>query len=35
MRGIADGRVEPVPSTIEDPRVLEVLTPLLQRHAGS
>jgi propionyl-CoA synthetase len=35
MRGIADGRPEPVPSTIEDPRVLEVLTPLLQRHAGS
>ncbi|HEX6888642.1 MAG TPA: AMP-binding protein [Candidatus Nanopelagicales bacterium] len=35
MRGIADGRPEPVPSTIEDPRVLELLTPLLQRHAGS
>lgn len=35
MRGIADGREEPVPSTIEDPRVLEVLTPLLRRHAGS
>ena len=30
MRGIADGRPEPVPSTIEDPRVLEVITPLLQ-----
>ncbi len=30
MRGIADGRPGPVPSTIEDPRVLEVITPLLQ-----
>ena len=29
MRGIADGRPEPVPSTIEDPRVLEAITPLL------
>jgi propionyl-CoA synthetase len=35
MRGIADGRTEPVPSTIEDPRVLDVLTPLLRRHASS
>jgi propionyl-CoA synthetase len=34
MRGIADGREEQVPSTIEDPHVLEVLTPLLRRHAG-
>jgi propionyl-CoA synthetase len=34
MRGIADGRDEPVPSTIEDARVLEVLTPLLRRPAG-
>ena len=33
MRGIADGRPEPVPSTIEDASVLEVLTPLLQQHA--
>ncbi|MEZ5116278.1 MAG: propionyl-CoA synthetase [Candidatus Nanopelagicales bacterium] len=30
MRGIADGRDEPVPSTIEDPRVLDTLTPLLR-----
>ena len=29
MRGIADGRPEPVPSTIEDVRVLEAITPLL------
>jgi propionyl-CoA synthetase len=30
MRGIADGRDEPVPSTIEDPAVLERLKPILQ-----
>jgi propionyl-CoA synthetase len=30
MRGIADGRHETVPSTIEDPRVLDALTPLLR-----
>ncbi len=30
MRGIADGRPEPVPSTIEDIRVLEAITPLLR-----
>ena len=30
MRGIADGRDEPVPSTIEDPAVLETLKPILQ-----
>ncbi len=30
MRGIADGREEPVPSTIEDVRVLEDITPYLQ-----
>jgi propionyl-CoA synthetase len=30
MRGIADGRPEPVPSTIEDVRVLEAITPLLE-----
>ena len=35
MRGIADGRAEPVPSTIEDVSVLEVLTPLLQKHSGA
>ena len=29
MRGIADGRDEPIPSTIEDPGVLEVLRPIL------
>jgi propionyl-CoA synthetase len=29
MRGIADGRDEPVPSTIEDPAVIEALRPLL------
>ena len=29
MRGIADGRDEPVPSTIEDAAVLDVLTPIL------
>jgi propionyl-CoA synthetase len=30
MRGIADGRDEPVPSTIEDPAVLELLKPILR-----
>ncbi len=30
MRGIADGRPEAVPSTIEDVRVLDAITPLLQ-----
>ncbi|MFI0433456.1 MAG: AMP-binding protein, partial [Candidatus Nanopelagicales bacterium] len=30
MRGIADGRSEPVPSTIEDPAVLDQLGPLLR-----
>lgn len=30
MRGIADGRPEPVPSTIEDVRVLDAITPLLR-----
>jgi propionyl-CoA synthetase len=29
MRGIADGQAEPVPSTIEDPAVLDTLRPLL------
>ncbi len=29
MRAIADGRPEPVPSTIEDMRVLDAITPLL------
>lgn len=31
MRGIADGREEPVPSTIEDPAVLDALKSVLQR----
>ncbi|APE18464.1 propionyl-CoA synthetase [Mycolicibacterium pallens] len=30
MRGIAHGKDEPVPSTIEDPTVLETLKPILQ-----
>jgi propionyl-CoA synthetase len=30
MRGIADGRDEPVPSTIEDPAVLDALKPILR-----
>jgi propionyl-CoA synthetase len=29
MRGIADGQHEPVPSTIEDPAVLDALRPVL------
>jgi propionyl-CoA synthetase len=29
MRGIADGREEPVPSTIDDPAVLDALRPML------
>ena len=31
MRGIADGKKEPMPSTIEDPNVLEALRPILRR----
>ena len=30
MRGIADGQTEPVPSTIEDPAVLDALRPILK-----
>jgi propionyl-CoA synthetase len=30
MRGIADGRDEPMPSTIEDPSVLDALRPILR-----
>jgi propionyl-CoA synthetase len=30
MRGIADGRDQPVPSTIEDPAVLDALRPILR-----
>ena len=33
MRAIADGREEPVPSTIEDPQVLETIAPLLRGEA--
>ena len=32
MRGIADGLDEPVPSTIDDPAVLQVLRPVLKRE---
>jgi propionyl-CoA synthetase len=32
MRGIADGADEPVPSTIEDPAVLDRLRPVLLDH---
>jgi len=32
MRGIADGRDEPVPSTIEDPAVLDALRPVLSTN---
>ncbi|WP_163512354.1 propionyl-CoA synthetase [Fodinicola acaciae] len=32
MRGIADGREEPMPSTIEDPAVVETLRPILTRR---
>ncbi len=32
MRGIANGKDEPVPSTIDDPQVLEGLRPILQRN---
>jgi propionyl-CoA synthetase len=35
MRGIADGREEPVPSTIEDPAVLDALRPVLREGSGS
>ncbi len=31
MRGIADGQDEPIPSTIEDPAVLDALRPILYR----
>ena len=34
MRGIADGRDEPVPSTIEDAGVLDALRPILLRGAN-
>ncbi|MER5662186.1 AMP-binding enzyme, partial [Streptomyces mirabilis] len=31
MRGIADGHDEPIPSTVDDPGVIEVLRPVLRR----
>ncbi|GAQ57578.1 acetyl-coenzyme A synthetase [Streptomyces acidiscabies] len=31
MRGIADGRDEPIPSTVDDPGVIETLRPVLRR----
>jgi len=34
MRGIAHGRDEPIPSTIEDPAVLHALRPILQPSAS-
>jgi len=34
MRGIADGQAEPVPSTIEDPAVLDALRPVLADGRG-
>jgi len=34
MRGMAEGREEPVPSTIEDPTVLDSLRPILQHPTG-
>ena len=34
MRGIADGKDEPMPSTIEDPAVLHALRPILQPTAS-
>ena len=33
MRGIAHGKDEPMPSTIEDPSVLHALRPILQSTA--
>ncbi|MBX5489186.1 MAG: AMP-binding protein, partial [Mycolicibacterium hassiacum] len=35
MRGLADGRDEPVPSTIEDPSVLEKIKPILAKGSPS
>ncbi|MGN9763311.1 AMP-binding enzyme, partial [Streptomyces sp. SD31] len=31
MRGIADGHDEPIPSTVDDPDVIEILRPVLRR----
>jgi propionyl-CoA synthetase len=35
MRGIADGSDEPVPSTIDDPAVLDTLRPILRRDGAT
>ena len=35
MRGIADGRDEPVPSTVDDPGVLDSLRPILRPAEGA
>jgi propionyl-CoA synthetase len=35
MRGIANGHAEPIPSTIEDPAVLDALRPVLTSRGGS
>jgi propionyl-CoA synthetase len=35
MRGIANGKDEPVPSTIDDPGILDVLRPILTRPGGA
>jgi len=32
MRGIAEGKDEPVPATIEDASVLDALTPILRNR---
>ncbi|MFF4798919.1 propionyl-CoA synthetase [Streptomyces sp. NPDC001351] len=34
MRGIADGLDEPIPSTVDDPNVIEDLRPVLRRDPG-
>jgi propionyl-CoA synthetase len=35
MRGIADGHDEPIPSTVDDPGVIEVLRPVLLRRTDT
>ncbi len=35
MRGIADGHEEPIPSTVDDPNVIETLRPLLRRSSSA
>jgi len=34
MRGLANGKDEPVPSTIDDPSVLDNLRPILHGNIG-